>query len=172
MEINASLKLLEKAELPDTSETDDRLLAVWALYLRNHSEPAIARFLKLEVEQVKKDVDFMREVARQKIEEKTGLQHATELVARYDELFGIAVGEMDQQEGHVRVKFLQMAMRANALKEGLLARIGAIPTEAQKLEHSIKGQITHDHVVRDERTPEEIQESIRQLARHGLLLTE
>lgn len=167
-----ALKTLEEKNPPLIEDAEDRICAVWALYLKNYPERAIARYLNISSEQVQLDVQFMRELQRQRLEQKTGLEHTTELASKYDEIYGIARLEFEKTRGRVKANFLQLALKSIQMKESLLARIGAIPTEPQKLEHSIKGQVTHEHVIRDERSEDEIRQSIDELARHGLILTD
>lgn len=164
---------LAKRQLLAAPERDERMALVWEYYIQNIPITAIARYVGVSVDTVKNDIDFMRRLAAADVGRVRGLELMAEVLAKYRELYGMARTEIDGSSGKARAAWMRLAKDVLQAEQGLLQSVGAIPTEPQRLEHTISGQINHEHThVVEVRSDEDIEADIKKLLQSGMVLDE
>lgn len=193
-----STSIIEKLANDGTislSELDisERQRKVWNLRMQGIPVRVIAESFGYSPQTIYKDLREMAQNYREHLEQFTGLDLVGESLQFLDEIESVALYEVNQlgigepeideegkvvrgpkiipEHGTLRQQFMRTALKAREMKIDLLLATGAIPKEPEKMLHAVCGKIEHDHKVGiEDRTKEEIIESLNQLMRKGRMI--
>lgn len=188
---------VEKVKLEEVhSELDplreDRMVKVWELRLRGVNVRSIAKSLKVSTPTVYNDLKLLGQRYRDEILEVDPLTLVAENIRWLDELERVALfeisrsvgkkqkqiartksGEMVEVEVEIhdssnKSRFYMAALKAREMKLKLLLDTGVIPKEPDALFRRLKQYQEHeDELEHEERSEEEVKESINALLKHG-----
>jgi len=170
-------------------EREKRLATIWNLKMRGASVPAIAKSLAVSSSTIYRDLRELGQRYREEIIQADPITLIAEHLHWLDEMETVALHEVataskkvqkliDSATGTVtevevmdpnKSKFHSAALKARDMKIKLMMDTGIIPrNEPQKMFNNLKQhQASEEVILKEERTDEEIKESIADLLRRG-----
>lgn len=115
-------------------ETEDRRRQVWEMLVRGTPQTVIAKTLGVHRNTVNSDVRELRKRHRSKVKDSDVHEELGDAIAKYDELFKLAMEELSvaEKETH-RTQFMEKAIQALNAKTRLLVDTGILPKAAHEV---------------------------------------